>query len=187
MREYITSTCPKQSWDEFEDDLEIDPNNELEWMREERYRLNDSFRPWGSYFMRSKQIPSHRILRFGERYNRSYYVAIPDDKNARLNTYSCKDLTFYRFSVELWKYVTRIFLFESQDYPTLAEIDAIKLHLQRRPPASGIRIINAYGGHYVTKAQSKINRGYYEFPTEENMAIVKKFMLDYCLYKEEEK
>ena len=95
-------------------------------------------------------------MRFGERHNKSYFVAIPKNKDTRIDTYRKDEVNFYPISVEIWKYVIRIFL---GNYPEAIQLDQTKLHLQRRPPASGIRIINAYGGNYVTKESINIRAG----------------------------
>ena len=180
LQKHIMENITPQTSAQFFEDLDLD-GNELQYAPSEKYSRDNSFMRAGDFMITGTQIPCYKILRFGERHNMSYFVAIPKNKDTRIDTYRKDDVNIYPISVEIWKYVIRIFL---SNYPLAIQLDQTKLHLQRRPPASGIRIINAYGGNYVTKNQSSLGRGYYEFDDADSLKTVKHFLLNFSLYEE---
>ena len=182
LQKHIMDNITPQTSAQFFEDLDLD-GNELQYAPSEKYSRDNSFMRAGEFMRSGSQIPCYRLFRFGERHNKSYFVAIPKNKDTRIDTYRKDEVNFYPISVEIWKYVIRIFL---GNYPEAIQLDRRKLHLQRRPPASGIRIINAYGGNYVTKNQSSLGRGYYEFDDADSLKTVKHFLLNFSLYEEGE-
>ena len=154
LQKHIMDNITPQTSAQFFEDLDLD-GTDLEIANREQYSRDKSFMRAGDFMITGTQIPCYKILRFGERHNKSYFVAIPKNKDTRIDTYRKDEVNIYPISVEIWKYVIRIFL---SNYPLAIQLDQTKLHLQRRPPASGIRIINAYGGNYVTKNQSSLGR-----------------------------
>ena len=131
-------------------------------------------------------VPCFRLYRFGK-FVMEYFIAMPKDSSHTNFAYRHDQVLFYKLgNASLWKYITRIFLHQRQELPAVIRIDETKLHFHRTPPASGMRIILASGGKYVRRVNSKHNRSYYEFPTKSLTDFVKDFMLDYCLYREDQ-
>ena len=180
LQKHIMGNIRPQTSEQFFEDLDLD-GTDLEIANREQYSRDKSFMRAGDFMITGTQIPCYKLLRFGERHNKSYFIAIPSNGDTRIDMYPKSQVNIYPISVELWKYVIRIFL---REYPEVIQLTDTKLHLQKRPPASGIRIINAYGGNYVTRNQSTLGRGYYEFDDPNSLNIVKNFLLDYSLYEE---
>lgn len=182
FKEYIIETFNERTREEFEEQLRFN-EDKLSFVNKEQNSQHASYQPY--HYDQMTMVPCWKILRMGEyRYNFTHFIATNKNFLSENDNMSRKeDTRFFELgNPELWKYITRLF---NNHYPLIIRLDDNSIHLQKRPPASGVRLMNALGGKYIPKGLSKWNRGYYRFPRKTATNEVYNFLLKYCMYREE--